>query len=106
MEINSIQNYYRLQNTSLAGRVKKTAEESGVSGSEYSSDTIAISRDASFKAAMSVAAKRYSAEVTKEASAERITQLKNAYAGDNCPVSGREVAAAVLGCTLNASALR
>lgn len=97
MEINSLQNYYRLQNTANTCRVKRNVEENTPSASEsYGTDKVAISSDASFKAELSSLAKTYSAQSAKTASQERIEALKEAYREDNCPVSGRDIASAVM----------
>ncbi|NLW64975.1 MAG: hypothetical protein GXY26_01900 [Clostridiales bacterium] len=97
MEINHIQNFYRLQNTPDAARVKRTSEGPRSEAFETcGKDEVAISSDASFKAALSSYAKAYASNKNQEVSAERVEALKSAYSGDNCPVSGRDVAAAVI----------
>lgn len=106
MEINHIQNYYRLQNASDAGRAKKMSDgaPSEVLGS-YGKDEVAISSEASFKAALSTYAKVCASQKKQEASVERIEELKAAYAGDSCPVAGRDIAAAVIKYTFGADIL-
>lgn len=97
MEINSIQNFYRLQNSANTGRVKKAAEESVYSPSEsYGTDKINISSEASFKAELSTYAKVSATQNAQNVTAERIEKLKEDYKGDNCPVSGRDIASSIL----------
>jgi len=97
MEINSIQNFYRLQNSTNTGRAKKTAEESTYAPSEtHGTDKINISSEASFKAELSTYAKVSSSQNAQNVSAERIEKLKEAYKGDNTPVSGRDIASAII----------
>ena len=97
MEINSIQNYYRLQNSANTGRMKKVADESTFSPSEsHGKDKVNISSEGSFKAELSTYAKVYSSQNKQNTSAERIEELKEAYKGDNCPVSGRDIASAII----------
>ena len=97
MEINSIKNYYRLQNSANTGRVKRNADESASAPSEtYGTDKINISSEASFKAELSSYAKVGSSQNAQCVSAERIEKLKEAYKGDNTPVSGRDIASAII----------
>lgn len=97
MEINHIRNYYHLQNASNSGRVKKSSEGIQSEGFEtYGKDEVAISSDASFKATLSSYAKAYASHKKQDVSAQQIEKLKAEYAGDNCPVSGRDIAASII----------
>lgn len=97
MEINHIPNYYRLQNMPDAGRFKRTAEgNSSETFESYGKDEVAISSDASFKATLGSYAKAYASQKTQEASVEHVEELKAAYAGDNCPASGYDIAASLI----------
>lgn len=105
MEINSIQNYYRLQNAANTGRVKRMPEESAslTSSESYGTDKVAISSEASFKAELSSFAKVYATKNKQEVSPERIEELKMAYKDDNCPVSGRDIASSIIKSTFGTS---
>lgn len=95
MEINNIKNFFRLQNTVDPTRVNKTAAELKSETFEpRGKDRVAISPEANFKAELSSYAKVYAKNL--EVSSERLEELKAAYAGDNCPVSGRDIAASVI----------
>lgn len=98
MDIKPIQHNYRLQNVANTGRVvKKAAEEFSGSASEmYGKDKIAISSEASFKAELYSCAKAYACKNRQPVPEERIEELKKQYAGDNCPVSGHDIASAVI----------
>lgn len=104
MDINSVQNYYRIQSAVGTGRVSRPNAETAPAEVERSrTDKIDISSEASFKAQLSAYAKSYSAQSNQTASNERISQLKRQYQGDACPVSGRDIASAVMQYTLGAA---
>lgn len=97
MEINSIQNCYHQINTTTVGHEKKTAEDSTTSPTEtYGTDTVEISHDGNFKSELGTYSKAYETHSKQDASQERIEQLKVSYAGDNCPVSGTDIATAIM----------
>jgi len=97
MEINSIQNYYRTQAAANSTNAKKTSEENSASATEtHETDKIDISAEASFKAGLSKYAKTYSAKSSEEASSERISELKQKYQGDSCPISGSDIASKII----------
>lgn len=105
MEINSIQNSHYPINTNSANstnstnnisREKKTTEDSTTSHVEtYGTDTVDISSNGSFKAKLGTYSKTFEAHSKQAASQERIEELKTAYTGDNCPVSGVDIASAI-----------
>jgi len=97
MGINPIQNYYRMQATSNSTNAKKTAEESNAQVTDTrGTDTIDISAESSFKAELGKYAKTYSAKIAEEASSEHISELKEQYQGDTCPISGSDIAAKII----------
>ncbi|MGI5978980.1 MAG: hypothetical protein ACOX66_05705 [Oscillospiraceae bacterium] len=97
MEISSVQNFYRMQNTQTLNRVKRPAEETAQTAAQtYGTDTVDISADASFRATLAASARSYAAQNMQNASPERLAALRKAYAGDNVPVSGRDIAASVM----------
>ena len=107
MEISSVQNFYRMQNAQQVSRVKRPAEDTtaaSASAQSYETDTVDLSADASFRAGLAASARSYAAQSTQEASPERIAALKQAYAGDATPVSGRDIAGSMLRSALGAVA--
>ena len=105
MEISSVQNFYRMQNAQAVSRVKRPAEETAQATSaaqNIETDTVNLSADASFRASLAARARGYAAESTQGASPERIAALKKAYAGDNVPVSSKDIAASVMRSALGA----
>lgn len=97
MEIKPIANYYKTQATANSVGAKKTVEESSATAADSRViDKIDISAEASFKAELSKYAKTYSAKSTEGASPERISELKQQYQGDTCPISGSDIAAKII----------
>ena len=97
MEINSIQNYYRTQAAANSTNTKKITEENSAAAAETrETDKIDISSEASFKAGLSKYAKIYSAKSSEGASSERISELKEKYQGDSCPISGSDIASKII----------
>ena len=97
MEINSIQNFYRAQAAANTTNTKKTVEDNSTPATEtQETDKIDISAEASFKAGLNKYAKTYSAKSSKEASSERISELKQKYQGDACPISGSDIASKII----------
>ena len=97
MSINPINNYFRMQNATNGARLKRPAEELSFNAVDsHGKDEVEISPDASFKAQLSSCSKAYAAEIKQDVSIKRIEELKEAYAADNCPISGRDIASAVL----------
>ena len=97
MEISSVQSFYRMQNTAAFGRVKRSAEETAASSAQTrETDTVDLSSEASFRATLAASARSYAAQSAQPASAERIAELKQAYADDTVPVSGKDIASSVM----------
>lgn len=97
MEISSIQNYYRSQAAASTSNVKKPGEENSIPATDTrSADTIDISAEASFKAQLNKEAKTYAANSNTEISSERMSELKQQYQGDACPISGSDIAAKII----------
>lgn len=97
MDINAIQNYMRVQPAVTTGRpVRATSDAAAAAAAETRVDKADFSSQASFKAQLGAYAKTYAASSAEPASAERITQLKAQYQGDSCPVSGTDIASAIM----------
>ena len=98
MDINSLQNYYRIQQSQTGyGRVQRGANEGTVRTETDSvrSDKVDISSEGSFKAQLAAYTKSYAAQSGKGASPEKMARLKQQYSGDACPVSGADIAGAI-----------
>lgn len=78
---------------------KKVTEEPVQPREAGAQDQVVISPEASFRVKLEAASKQVaaSAQPRESASAERISQLKAQYQGDSCPVSGADIAQAMLG---------
>lgn len=103
MDINKIQRYMNVSPALNTGRTARPAADSvsaTAAASETRADKVDLSSQAGFKAQLGAYAKIYAAEASKPASPERINQLKQQYQGDACPVSGTDIASAVLKYTL------
>lgn len=100
MEIKGIRESCRSLNTAaLSGysRMMQRTEAAQAEKSTGAQDTVTLSADASFKSFLATEVRKFSAAgETEGASAERIASLRQQYAGDSCPVSGTDVAAAML----------
>ncbi len=97
MEVNSIQNYYRAQAAATSASAKKTAEDCNTPASDTrGTDTVDISSEASFKAELSRYSRTYAVKNNEKASSERISELKQQYKGDACPISGSDIAAKII----------
>ena len=81
----------KLFTSSVGGPVSIGTERIG-------SDTITISPKASFQAKLDVETKKYAATEKADCgiAPARMEQLKNAYQGDHCPVSGSDIASSIL----------
>ena len=96
MEINGINNYLRISQPAAQRSIVRPAAETRA-------DKVAFSSEGSFKAQLGTYARAFAAESGKAASAERINRLKQQYQGDSCPVSGADIASAVLKYSLGAA---
>ncbi len=96
MEINSIQNYYRMQTAASPIGARKAAEETVAAAETRGTDKIDLSAEAGFKAELGKYARTYSAKFGKSVSPERIAALKEQYQAEACPVSGSEIAAKII----------
>ena len=97
MEINPIQNYYRMQNATNTTNTKKAVDEPVAPAADARvADTIDISSEASFKAELSKQVKTYAANNSEGVSSERIAALKQQYQGDACPLSGSDIASKII----------
>lgn len=102
MEINGINNYLRISQPAAQRSIARPAAESAPAA-ETRADKVAFSSEGSFKAQLGTYARAFAAESGKAASAERINRLKQQYQGDSCPVSGADIASAVLKYSLGAA---
>ncbi|WP_099205320.1 hypothetical protein [Scatolibacter rhodanostii] len=99
MEIKGIYETYHLHSTPIRTHAPQKAEESmSVKKNTDNVDIVNISPQGSFQSKIEAAMEKYSvaAKTRAEVSAERIADLKIKYQGDSCPVSGADVAAAIL----------
>lgn len=100
MEIKGFGDYYSYRSLGSVGRKTSGKGSSPMIGKETTEgDIVKFSPEASFRSQLSAMAKGYAAEVKENegtVSAQRISELKAQYEGDNCPVSGYDVARAVL----------
>ena len=74
---------------------KKEPNETGACPATAAADVVQISADAALKGKLSAFATTLAREM-EAADAGRIARLKEAYAGDRCPVSSFELAGAIL----------
>lgn len=104
MDINGVQNYYRVQSSMNAYKASRPNSEAAPSESvQQRTDKIDISSEASFKSQLGVYSKACCAQSRQTASPERIAQLKEQYQGDSCPVGGRDIASSIMQYTLGAA---
>ena len=97
MEINSIQNSFQTINASNINRDKKAVEDSAAAPSEtLGTDTVEISSDGNFKSELGIYSKTFEAHSKTSASQEKIEQLKQTYADNNCPPSSVDIASAIM----------
>lgn len=103
MEVNRVQDLYPYRPVGNVGR--QAPSESIQSGHEGSAegDVVKISPEASFRAKLDGVAKNYAtAARSNEAGQQaRVESLKEKYQGDNCPVSGYDVATALMNTIFN-----
>jgi hypothetical protein len=98
MDINALQNYYRIQQPQTGfGRVARgTGDGAARTDADTArADKVDISSEGSFKAQLAAYTKSYAAQSEKAASPEKIARLKQQYSGDACPVSGADIAGAI-----------
>ena len=99
MEIKSIYDIQkRLAVPSSRSTHVKIEESISVRKEPVNLDTINISPNASFQSKLDMETKKYSAlaKQSPTTSSERISQIKAQYQGDCCPISGSDVASAIL----------
>lgn len=97
MEIKSVHELYPYRSVSSGGRKPVSAVESVPAKESGERDVVAISPEASFRAKLDSLSKGYAAQgkAVEASSGDRVQALKAQYQGDNCPVSGYDVARAV-----------
>jgi len=100
MEIRGIYKNY-LHNSEKAVKIAKPAEDNsgkinGGADKAEKADKIEISSTASFRAKLEEAKRSYVKKLGAETSEQRISELKEKYKGDNCPVPADLVANAIL----------
>ena len=99
MEIQGIHEIYQSNSARSTARQVKKPGENPSAAADGTMDTVEISREASFRARLSAESKQYTAAARAAATvpSERLEALKLQYQGDRCPVSGMDVARAILG---------
>lgn len=97
MEIKGLYSVNRLPASQNSARVTSHAEAKANTAKETAfSDSVSLSPEAKFKLDLAAASKEYAAEFESRASSPKIESLKEAYKGDNCPVSSDDIASAIL----------
>ena len=99
MDINGIHKIYQIQSKiTQSGISPKVSDSTQTTKNSQNNDKVQISSQGSFHAKLQAETKKYAAQVQHNTtlSADRIAQLKLKYQGDACPVSGEDVAKALL----------
>lgn len=100
MEIKGIQDIYKVHTPSVQSTsAQKTDDAStGTRNDNIGQDTISISPKGSFQNKINAEIKKYAAaaQTDTKISENRIQALKSKYYGDNCPVSGSDIASAMM----------
>lgn len=92
MEINNLQ-------MNSIGAYKKYSKQTAVKKNDAASKSTANNTDKiefDFTRSLEAAKSGVASRVNEAASEDRIAMLSRLYAGDNCPVSARDVAAAII----------
>lgn len=99
MEIKGIHEVYKLHtaNNAITPSIRPEETTFKTKTDHPGQDIISISPMGSFQTALKTEVKKYAAtQMQAPVSAQRIAILKEKYQGENCPIPGAEVAAAVL----------
>lgn len=102
MEINSLKSIYQTPaSVSAGGGLSKAGRSANANASQQAgaaaSDTVDISQKASFQTKLNTEMKKaFQAQNSAAPSADRLSALKEQYAGDQCPVSSMDVSRAML----------
>ena len=90
MEINNLQNSI----ISAYKKVSKVTSSGGKTGSVKRQNTDKVEFD--FSRSIGAAKANMASLLDAETNTSRIEELQKAYAGDNCPVSGKDIAEAIV----------
>ncbi len=99
MEIKGLYSAYKFSSIENLGKPGHAARSAAAEGKNpCGGDTIKISRDAAFRSELSSGARKLASmeKTNAAASPEQLQRLKEKYANDRCPVSGDEIAEAIL----------
>lgn len=97
MEIKGLYSHYRVPSAQTAGKAGRAGGHFAAEMKDTAKmDTVDISPDAALKGKVAAASREYAARIERGVPAERIAALRVKYQGDACPVSGAEVADAIL----------
>lgn len=98
MKITRIQSLYEIQATSLHApkKMQQGGQPCDQSRRPSSCDSIQVSSQASLQVGLEAKCKEYANGWEESISSQRIEALKLKYQGDQCPVSGKEVAMAMM----------
>lgn len=94
IELKGVVNAYQAASPVKAARKAENGQAWAVR-QEKQADSVDLSPDAALHVELSHMARTQAQKLSQPASAERIASLQERYRGDNCPVSGREIAAAI-----------
>lgn len=98
MEIKGVSDIQRFSSSFSKGNIAKISTEIDNKQDYSESDTIKISPAASFQAKLDGYTKQYAISdggAINHISSAQMSQLKAAYSGDRCPVSGSEIVASL-----------
>ena len=97
MEIKGLYSHYRVPSAQTAGKAGRTGGHFAAEMKDTAKmDTVDISPDAALKGKVAAASREYAARIERGVPAERIAALRVKYQKNACPVSGYEVADAIL----------
>jgi len=93
-----LQNVYPINKPGTAGQIPVVKKDPGfpVVQPAAEGDMVQISSDAAQKGKLNAFSAALFREMNSAAGPERMAQLKEQYAGDNCPVSGADIAGAIV----------
>ena len=95
MEIKGVYTAYRISAQTNGGKPIRCTESTQPIEQNHM-DRVQISNDGSFKAVLAEASKAFATDTFQDCCTTRIEQLKQAYAGESCPISDEEIAGAIL----------
>lgn len=99
MEIKGVHELYPYRSLGGVSRTSRgTGETVAASKDSTERDVVRISPEAAFRSKLDAASKSYAEKARNYESGfpQKIQELKEQYKGDNCPVSGQDVARAIM----------